>query len=89
MLFLLPCTAAARVTVFEQKNSESDPEDIRRLAIFGFLQPRFTWQQKDVRDPSNKVDNSAGFSFRRSRLGAVARVDKIATLTTEIELTTS
>lgn len=88
MMFLVPCTAAAQVTVFEKK-SEEDPEDVRSLAFFGFLQPRFTWQQKDLRDPTNKVENSPGFSFRRSRLGAIARVDKIATLQTEIELTTS
>ena len=87
-LLLLPLGASAQVTVFEKK-SETDPEDTRSLAIFGFLQPRFTYQQKDTRDPSNKVDNSPGFAFRRSRLGAVARVDKIATLTTELELTTS
>jgi hypothetical protein len=89
LVCLFPCVASAQVTVFEQKNSETDPEDVRSLAFFGFLQPRFTWQQKDLRDPSNKVENSPGFSFRRSRLGAIARVDKIATLTTEIELTTS
>lgn len=88
LMTLASATANAQVTVYE-KASPDDPEDVRKLALFGFLQPRFTFQQKDTRDPKNKVENSPGFSFRRARFGAVARVDKVATLQTELELVTA
>lgn len=90
LLFLssLGSVARAEVTVYEKKNAE-DPDDTQNLRFYGFLQPRFTYQQKDTRDPDNTVDNAPGFSFKRARLGTIAQINKYALLQTELEISTA
>jgi hypothetical protein len=91
LLLALSCVASvarAEITVYEKKNAE-DPDDTQSLRFYGFLQPRFTYQQKDTRDPNNTVDNPPGFSFKRARLGTIARVDRYVLFQTELEVSSA
>jgi hypothetical protein len=85
LLSSLPGVAQAEVTVFEKKNPD-DPDDTQNLRFYGFLQPRFTYQQKDTRDPNNTVDTPPSFGSKRARLGTIARVDRYVLLQTELEI---
>jgi hypothetical protein len=86
---LLSRAASAQVVVYEKVDPEGLEGGSRKLELYGFAQPRFTYQQKDKRDPNNTVDNSPGFSFARARLGSIARYEDIATLQFEIETQTA
>lgn len=87
-LALVTHTAAAQLTVYEKKDPD-DPDAVRRLQLFGFLQPRFFYQQKDPPSRGNNVDIPPTFVFRRARLGAIGQPTKMVLLQTELELATA
>jgi len=60
-----PHRAAADVTVFEAPNAGD-----LRLDLYGWVQPRFTWQQNDTR-PSVDFTPNAAFTLQRVRLGTI------------------
>jgi hypothetical protein len=72
-------SAAAQARVFES------PDETRPLTVdlYGWVQPRFTYQQKDERKGVDFHPNPA-FTLRRARLGMVARMSW-ARAQTEIE----
>jgi hypothetical protein len=63
----LAAPAAADVTVFEAP-SVGDFQ----LDMYGWIQPRFTWQQNDTR-PTENFEPNAAFTLNRLRLGTIAR----------------
>lgn len=72
--------AAADVTVFE-----NDKIVDLKLDLYGWVMPRFTWQESDDRPVVNLHPNAA-FTVNRARLGAYARVGKWARAQVEFEL---
>lgn len=86
---LLTSTASAQLIVYDKADPEGKEGGSRQLALYGFVQPRFTLQQEDHRDPNNTVEANPGFSFKRSRIGAIARFADFATLQMELETQTT
>lgn len=72
--------AAADVTVFE-----NDKIVDLKLDLYGWVMPRFTWQESDDR-PTINLHPNAAFTVNKARLGAYARVGKWARAQFEIEL---
>jgi hypothetical protein len=55
------------------------------LSLYGWIQPRFTWQQSDERPQVNFEPNPV-FTVLRARLGTVAALSKWATAQFEIDV---
>jgi hypothetical protein len=67
--------AAADVTVFEAPSVGDFSLD-----LYGWIQPRFTWQQNDV-----NFNPTPGFSLQRLRLGTIARTGPWAEARVEVD----
>lgn len=72
--------ASAEVTVFE-----SDKVVPLAVSLYGWVTPRFTYQESDDRPIINLHPNPA-FTVQRARLGAAARAGKWARVQVEFEL---
>jgi hypothetical protein len=80
LTLLWAAPAVADVTVFEAPSVADF-----KLDLYGWVQPRFAWQQADDRPQVNSHPNAA-FTVQRARLGTVARLGAWATAQVEFDL---
>src|SRR5580692_288195 len=71
--------AAADITAFEAPSFGDF-----RLDLYGWVQPRFTWQQSDTRPQVNFNPNPA-FTVERARMGTIALLGPWARMQVEAE----
>ena len=79
----LPRTSRADVRVFTNPDPAADT--LRSLDLYGWVQPRFSWQQTDTR-PEVNLQPHPSFTLRRARLGGVAKVNEWLRAQFELEL---
>lgn len=76
-----PGLAQADVRIYDA----GDPEHPKTLDAYGWVQPRFSWQQSDKR-PGIDFDPNPGFTLQRVRLGFVANIETWIRGQVELEL---
>lgn len=85
-LLLTPLApGAARADVPLYKAADTDGEGSAALSAYGWVQPRFTYQQQDKRAAVNFTPNPA-FTVQHARVGLYGQVASWARLVVEFEL---
>src|SRR5262249_25756607 len=66
--FCMAGQAQGDVRIFEQNDEAGE----RTFDLYGWVQPRFTVQQNDVRPPYVDFEPNPAFTVRRARFGGIA-----------------
>lgn len=82
-------SASAEVRVWEKDPAKGDDDvPVLSVDVFGWVQPRFTWEQHDTREPKYQWEPAPGFRIRRARLGTRAELTSWASANLELDLAT-
>lgn len=85
---MVSSSAAAQIRIWERHDPNHPDEESpsQTVDLFAFVQPRFSYEQHDTRNPNLTWEPAPGFQVRRARLGAITGLTTWASMIFELEL---